>query len=554
MPKSKEESKPILLPSSKDSGKEEKEKPSSQFRDRQSKELVIGLSGPIGCGLNSVRDQLKTDLETAGYEVQIIKLSDLIIKLSDLPSIRSIPGFPSKSDMNSKTRYQSLQKAGNVLRGSYGHDFLAELAVANISIYRYKKILEDDDSDLEDLEKVQKYVPIRRAYIIDQLKHQDEVALLRVVYGNLFYLVGVFSSDEQRKSNLKRGLDLSDIEVAEIMQEDRKGENEFGQQLEKTLKLSDLFIRNTNQHVDRISKQFNRFIRMLHGVVGITPTSHEVAMYVAYSAGLGSACLSRQVGACITDSEGNIMATGCNDVPKAGGGLYSSESAPDSRCVNQEGGICYNDRYKNLLKDKISRVIQEAVESIVLSTEHSSSVSSNDKGEISDYLASLIKSNTELKDLLEYSRSVHAEMDAITTISRKGGGSTRGAYLYTTTYPCHHCARHIIASGIKKVFYIEPYEKSLAKELHRDAIEIDPEEDHTEASYVQFMHFEGVAPTQYQSFFGVNTERKDHLGKLVRVSPGINSKIIAQQLDSYRDMEAKIYDYIAASSLHQIFS
>ena len=179
-------------------------------------------------------------------------------------------------------------------------------------------------------------------------------------------------------------------------------------------------------------------------------------MYAAYSAGLRSACLSRQVGAVITDSSGNILSTGCNDVPKARGGLYSAASDTDNRCYNQDGGKCHNDERKNLMQQKIALTIKTEL---------------NIDKEKADNLTEIIKKTSGLRDLLEFSRSVHAEMDAITTIARKGGISTQGAYLYTTTYPCHNCARHIIAAGIRKVFYIEPYEKSLARELHRDALE-----------------------------------------------------------------------------------
>lgn len=57
---------------------------------------------------------------------------------------------------------------------------------------------------------------------------------------------------------------------------------------------------------------------------------------------------------------------------------------------------------------------------------------------------------------------MHAEMFAITDAARRGL-SVRDATLYCTTFPCHMCARHIIASGIRKVVYIEPYPKSMAK-------------------------------------------------------------------------------------------
>jgi len=128
-------------------------------------------------------------------------------------------------------------------------------------------------------------------------------------------------------------------------------------------------------------------------------------------------------------------------------------------------------------------------------------------------------------------------MDAIVSVARRGGPSVVGGSLYTTTFPCHNCARHIVAAGILKVFYIEPYEKSLALDLHADAIVSDSEEQ--DGSKVQFMHFEGVAPRQYQELFAMKGERK-RAGKAVPVSLVAAPKIRVQYLDGYLDLETKI--------------
>ena len=82
---------------------------------------------------------------------------------------------------------------------------------------------------------------------------------------------------------------------------------------------------------------------------------------------------------------------------------------------------------------------------------------------------------TQLGGLLEFSRSVHAEMDALLSAGRSGT-STIGSRLFVTTYPCHYCARHIVTAGVYEVQYIEPYPKSRAIELHGDAIETVPED------------------------------------------------------------------------------
>ncbi len=51
---------------------------------------------------------------------------------------------------------------------------------------------------------------------------------------------------------------------------------------------------------------------------------------------------------------------------------------------------------------------------------------------------------------------LHAEANAITKLC-KHGGSSDGADIYTTHSPCIECAKLIIQSGIKRVFYIEKY-------------------------------------------------------------------------------------------------
>src|SRR5207244_3956191 len=96
-----------------------------------------------------------------------------------------------------------------------------------------------------------------------------------------------------------------------------------------------------------------------------------------------------------------------------------------------------------------------------------------------------------VQSLIEFERSVHAEMSALMSAGRLGTPVV-GAWAYTTTFPCHECTRHLIASGISRVYYIEPYPKSLAERLHDDAIVIDPNKPPTDR--VAFLPFVGVAP------------------------------------------------------------
>lgn len=53
-------------------------------------------------------------------------------------------------------------------------------------------------------------------------------------------------------------------------------------------------------------------------------------------------------------------------------------------------------------------------------------------------------------------RTIHAEANAILQCS-KFGSSTDGASIYVTHFPCLQCTKHIIQSGITKLYYLEDY-------------------------------------------------------------------------------------------------
>jgi deoxycytidylate deaminase len=121
--------------------------------------------------------------------------------------------------------------------------------------------------------------------------------------------------------------------------------------------------------------------------------------------------------------------------------------------------------------------------------------------------------STGVRDLIEYGRAVHAELGAITDAARRGV-AIEGATMFVTTFPCHHCTRHIVASAVRRVVYIYPYAKSLAGILHGDAIAVEPTS--ADATKVRFEPFIGVAPRQYSNFFTM-PRRKEPDGRRVPV-------------------------------------
>jgi hypothetical protein len=113
-------------------------------------------------------------------------------------------------------------------------------------------------------------------------------------------------------------------------------------------------------------------------------------------------------------------------------------------------------------------------------------------------------------DVTEFGRAVHAEMEALLCCARVGVSPRRGR-LFSTTFPCHNCAKHIVAAGIAEVFYIEPYAKSLAGRLHDDAVVVAPAEGVSTPGdgAVVFRPFSGVGPRRFLDLFslGLSTGR-----------------------------------------------
>ncbi|RAK61798.1 hypothetical protein DJ021_12025 [Phenylobacterium hankyongense] len=294
----------------------------------------------------------------------------------------------------------------------------------------------------------------------------------------------------------------------------------FGQEVRDAFYIADYFLDNsTNSHDGaNLSDDLERFVALILGEGLVRPTKSERAMHHAHAAALQSACLSRQVGAVLASGEGEILATGTNDVPRFGGGVYQEGGEPDHRCHVWEWGEgeltfvgCHNDRKKKALRAEIGSWLAENIASQMATLAHpiqsgefdaAASARSAAEKAIRDYLAAPPISFDKIpgiKDLIEYSRAIHAEMDAVLAASR-AGISPVGTVLYCTTYPCHNCARHLVTAGVEKVYFIEPYVKSLATELHSDAITAE-DEGQDRPTKMAILPFTGVGPRMYDDLF-----------------------------------------------------
>lgn len=57
-------------------------------------------------------------------------------------------------------------------------------------------------------------------------------------------------------------------------------------------------------------------------------------------------------------------------------------------------------------------------------------------------------------------RTIHAEHNVLLQVARLQGSSTEGSTLYSTYLPCIHCAKYLVAAGIKRVIFGKVYRNS----------------------------------------------------------------------------------------------
>lgn len=69
---------------------------------------------------------------------------------------------------------------------------------------------------------------------------------------------------------------------------------------------------------------------------------------------------------------------------------------------------------------------------------------------------------------IEICRGMHAEQNALVQAATFGI-SVSGATLYSTHQPCITCTKMLINAGIKKIYYLEPYQDELASEMIKEA-------------------------------------------------------------------------------------
>lgn len=464
------------------------------YRPLGADELVFGLVYGAGTETEIFQRLLRENLRGYGYELRTVHLSNYFSHLLGAGEFqREVPNAT-----------RQLQDMGDTIRErSDRNDIAAQLAVFLIASKRAKSGSTSG----------------RVAWLVRSLKREEEVATLRRLYGPRFILLALHVPESVRRHSLEnrwaRWANVTtkrfDTEaMADIHRDDLDRAVAYGQAVRGTFSLADFFVDGRSEA--SLTIVVPRIVRLIFGEPFVPPFREEQAMYHAFTAGLRSSEMGRQVGAAIVNQAGDLLSVGANDVPTGLGGLYWSPDQPDGRDFARQPPVDSN----TLWQRRIARELLVKMAHAGWMNRQRVTKLPDDDVDISEKKLDQFLDDVDgsrFSSITEFGRSVHAEMDAITSAVRRGVPINHST-LACTTFPCHNCTRHIIASGFDRVLYIHPYAKSLARELHDDAIVVEPDQSGPVEGKVVFEQYVGVAPRVYSPYFDFGqANRKDERGR-----------------------------------------
>lgn len=296
--------------------------------------------------------------------------------------------------------------------------------------------------------------------VIDALRNPFEIEYFRERFAS-FYLIAITTPDEHRRSRLLVRSNLNQTEIKKLDGKEYPAENKplagsaqfVSQNIQACLEKADIFIKNTGaaaegrmEDLKELAQQLMSFVALMQHPGLVTPTKIERCMQIAYSAKANSGCISRQVGAAISDGSYSIKAVGWNDVPagqvpcllrKAGDLLETRDAEAFSEYeLNDE-------RFQKHMQGRYRKF------DLVLANGRSSAFCFKSEYNALEF--------PKMKGNQVHTRSLHAEENAFLQISKYGGPGIEGGILFSTASPCELCSKKAFQLGITHIFYIDPY-------------------------------------------------------------------------------------------------
>ena len=291
-----------------------------------------------------------------------------------------------------------------------------------------------------------------RAFVtIDAIRNPYEAYFFHQRYSG-FYLLSINTPNEERLNHLRESHKFSEDQIEALdnkeYPEKLSGQDIFiSQNIQKCIEISDIHLNNPDRQKfnnNELSSQLFWYVSLILHPGLVTPTSIERGMQLAFSAKLNSGCISRQVGAVVTDKNFSIKAVGWNSTPEG-----------QTPCILKSASELL-DGGKEQVYSSYERTNEKFQN--VMNCTYSTAISSDHlKGRKVSYCFKDVQNKIEDEKNQVHTRSLHAEENAFLQIAKYGGEPIQGGFLFTTASPCELCSKKAYQLGITKVIYIDPY-------------------------------------------------------------------------------------------------
>ncbi len=296
--------------------------------------------------------------------------------------------------------------------------------------------------------------------VIDAFRNSLEASFFQERYAS-FYLLAVSCHENIRQKRLKDNKKLSQDSINSIDTNEYSSVNMGSskiftdQDIRGCLEKADIYVdssstysskdplveSNAIEDQQRLTNQIIKFVCLARKPGLITPSPEERCMQVAYTSKLNSGCISRQVGAVVTNPSYSVKSVGWNDAPY---GQVPCNLRSVDKLLNSEDNIAYSPFEMTNVKFR-NKISSLAIKNIT------------DIGYNPSYCFKSHYNELEGEKNQVHTRSLHAEENAFLQISKDGGSGVNNGYLFTTASPCELCAKKAYQLGMAKIFYIDPY-------------------------------------------------------------------------------------------------
>lgn len=386
------------------------------------------------------------------------------------------------SDLMSERDYYYLvffyHRLGGVIR-TFGNPSESSNKVAAATIYNH---VFDVVKLINVLVKGLRFDKKECRIVIDSIRNTIEATYLKERYG-AFYMVAVcaetqegFIEDKIKIHYKNRDNDNEQIAIDIIKsfaneEADRK-EYEDGKLSHPNTSLcvanADIHITNRRTKKDELCddqwggyfnsmyQQWMKFASLMLHPGLITPSAEERCMSVAYVSSFNSSCISRKVGAVITNKAHAIRTIGWNDAPygQLPCGLRSlNEVVGNYTCEYKD--VCYSafeldDKEKRYDNTSFIQRVQDDYKNSIKEYEEESGVP------YAYCFRSLDNKYSGQKNQV-HTRSLHAEENAMMQMVKYGGEALKDGVIYVTASPCELCSKKLYQIGVRRIVYIEDY-------------------------------------------------------------------------------------------------